>query len=131
MDINLNDTTGKTLEKIFYNYIYYAHLGEGVGSEQSGDRPVLVVDCYVTSSVCVVIPITLERLSDNKPYHIDLSNGRGTVLVEQIRTISKSRIYKNLYVNKKYATISDEDRDKINAQLENICRLKPLFLKNS
>ena len=118
------------VSNIFNNYLYYAHLDPVVGSEQGGDRPVLVVDCYKSSSVCIVIPITLERLCDSRPYHIDLSNGKGTVLVEQIRAISKSRIFDNVYVNRKYVTINENDRNLINEQLQKICNLKPLYQKN-
>lgn len=72
----------KILPYIFYNQLYWAHLGYSIGSEQSYDRPILTVDCYNTSPVCIVIPVTLERLLDNKDYHVDLSNGTGTALVE-------------------------------------------------
>jgi mRNA-degrading endonuclease toxin of MazEF toxin-antitoxin module len=112
--------------KIFYNQIYMAHLGEAIGSEQEGDRPVLIVDSYKTSTVCVAIPITLQRMNDSKDYHVDLNNGMGTALVEQIRAISKERIYSVCRINNKYATIDQDDWDRINQQLFKICRLKPL-----
>ncbi len=127
--IELNYNKKENLQHIFPNYLYYAHLGYTVGSEQAKDRPVLIVDCYNTSPVCVVIPVTLERLNDDKPYHIDLSNTKGTALVEQIRTIDKVRIFDYVYHNKKYATITEEDRTKINEQLSKICQLNPLYIK--
>lgn len=121
----------RMLPYLFPNQLYWAHLGYAIGSEQAYDRPVLTVDCYKSSSVCIVIPVTLERLSDSRPYHIDLSNGKGTALIEQIRAISKFRIFDYIYdKSKQYATISEEDRTKINEQLGQICTMKPLYKKS-
>ena len=121
----------KILPNIFPNYLYWAHLGYSIGSEQAYDRPVLTVDSYKTSPVCIVLPVTLERLGDERDYHIDLSNGIGTALVEQIRTISKLRIFDYVFDKhtRKYATINEDDREKINEQLSIICQMKPLFIK--
>lgn len=112
---------------IFGNFIYWAHLGINIGSEQEEDRPVLVVRTTKESSVCNIIPITLERLEDKIPYHIDLSNGIGTALVEQLRVISKDRIYSKKFVNHKHATINEDDYKLINEQLRYLYFLKPLF----
>ncbi|CAB1252323.1 protein of unknown function [Ruminococcaceae bacterium BL-6] len=119
------------LPYIFYNQFYWAHLGYSVGSEQAYDRPVLVVDCYKTSNVCVIIPITLERLGDGRDYHVDLSNNLGTALVEQIRAISKFRIFDYVYDKntRRYAIINSIDRENINVQLSKICCMKPLYQK--
>lgn len=115
---------------IFNNQIYYVHFGDNnIGSEQSFDRPALVVRTTKESPVCTVLPLTLERLHDNIPYHIDLENSKSTVLVEQIRTIDKQRIFDYMYVNHKYATITENDLQAINEQLEKLYRLKPLFKK--
>ena len=123
--------TSETKEiKVFNNYLYWVHFGDNIGSEQSLDRPALVVRSTKESPVCIVLPVTLERTDDDIPYHIDLSNGKGTVLVEQIRTIDKQRIFDNVYYNHSYATISDEDFKNINEQLERMCKLKPLFKKS-
>ena len=112
--------------KVFPNTIYMAKLDAVVGSEQGGVRPVLVVDSYQTSSTCVVIPITLERANDKHDFHIDLCNGVGTVLVEQIRTIDKRRIFDCFMTEGGYATITENERTLINEQLMKICQLKPL-----
>ena len=61
--------------------------------------------------------------------HIDLENNKSTVLVEQIRTIDKQRIFDYMYTNHKYATITENDLHAINEQLEKLYRLKPLFKK--
>ena len=114
---------------IFNNFVYWAHLGINIGSEQEEDRPVLIVRSTKESSICHIIPLTLERLSDDIPYHIDLSDGIGTALIEQIRTISKDRIYGKKFVKQRHATINDDDRNAINIQLKYLYTLKPLFNK--
>lgn len=115
---------------IFNNQIYYVHFGDNnIGSEQSFDRPALIVRTTKESPVCTVLPLTLERLHDSIPYHIDLENGKSTVLVEQIRTIDKQRIFDYMYVKHSYATITENDLKAINEQLEKLYRLKPLFKK--
>jgi len=114
---------------ILNNQIYWAHLGINIGSEQSFDRPVLIVRTTKNSTVCTVIPLTLERVNDDIPYHINLENGKSVALIEQIRTISKDRIYDYHYENQKYATITGSDWAKINEQLTNLYTLKPLFNK--
>jgi|GEM_PF-2979941 len=112
---------------VFNNFIYWAHLGINIGSEQDEDRPVLVIRTSKESTVCCILPITLERLNDKRPYHIDLANGIGTVLIEQIRTISKDRIYAKKFVDRKQATITFDDWKLINEQIIQFCTLKPLF----
>ncbi len=114
---------------IFNNFIYWAHLGINIGSEQEEDRPVLVVRTTKESTVCTIIPVTLERLNDKIPYHIDISNGIGTALVEQIRTISKDRIYAKKFINHEHATINNDDHKHINEQLRYLYTLKPIYNK--
>ena len=112
---------------IINNYIYYFHFGYTIGSEQAYDRPALVVHTTKESRICIVIPITKERLGDKIPYHIDLDNGKGTALVEQIRTISKVRVYGKLFYKQEQATITENDRMQINRQLMYLCQLRPLW----
>jgi mRNA-degrading endonuclease toxin of MazEF toxin-antitoxin module len=112
------------------NFIYYVHLDNPpIGHEQGFDRPCLVIRTTKESPVCTIIPLTLERLSDGIPYHIDLSNGISTALVEQIRTIDKKRIYSRLYIKKQYATINEDDREKLNEQINKLYNIKPIFKK--
>ena len=126
----MNMTEEKTIY-IYNNQLYHVHFGNNIGSEQSLDRPALILRTTKESPVCTVLPITLERMNDNIPYHIDLSNGKGTVLIEQIRTIDKSRIFDCVYYNHTFATINEDDYNKINEQLEILYRLKPLFKKKN
>lgn len=79
--------------------IYYANL-IGIGSEQKGIRPVLVVQNNLGnkySPTTIVIPITSKTEKLNLPTHILLKYTDGlkyesVVLVEQIRTIDKTRL---------------------------------------
>ena len=121
----------KKVFHIFNNYIYWTNLGSPYGHEQGLSRPCLVIRTTKEAEICTIIPLTLERLNDNIPYHIDLSNGKSTALVEQIRTIDKKRIYDKLYLNKKHATITEEDRVKINEQIDYLYTLKQIYKKNN
>lgn len=116
--------------RIFNNQVYYVHFGDNnIGSEQSFDRPGLIIRTTKESPICTVLPLTLERLNDDIPYHVDLESFKSTVLVEQIRTIDKQRIFDYMYVKHAYATITENDLKTINEQLEKLYRLKPLFKK--
>ncbi len=81
--------------------IYYADLNPVVGSEQGGIRPIVVLQNDVGNkySPTVIAAATTSRLTKAKlPTHIELSSGStpmpkdSVVLLEQIRTIDKSRI---------------------------------------
>ena len=112
---------------IFNNFIYWVNLGNHpYGHEQGLNRPCLIVRTTKESEICTIIPITSERLKDEIPYHVDLDNGIGTALVEQIRTIDKRRIYAKMYVKKKHATITSDDRDRLNEQLIKLYTLKEI-----
>ena len=74
------------------NYIYWCNLGINIGSEQNKIRPVLVIKTKSNSPICTILPLTSERMNDTRWYHIDLENYNSTVLVEQLRNISKLRI---------------------------------------
>lgn len=116
---------------IFNNQIYWANLGLNIGSEQELCRPVLVIQTSKESTVCSIIPLTLERLNDGRDYHVDLENGKSTALVEQVRVISKKRIYNYYYEKRKYAIITETDWKKINEQLGLLYILKPLYKKKN
>ncbi len=84
--------------------IYFASLGEhGVGSEQKGDRYVVIVQNNIGNqySPTVIVAHTTTALHKPKlPTHveIDLSNSgisdHSIILCEQLRTIDKSRLGK-------------------------------------
>ena len=79
--------------------IYYADLSPVVGSEQGGIRPVLILqndkgNCYSTTTI--ITAITSRRTKNLLPTHIKLLHPKlrygSTVMLEQIRTIDKSRL---------------------------------------
>lgn len=81
--------------------IYYADLNPVVGSEQGGIRPIVVLQNDIGNkySPTVIAAATTSRLTKAKlPTHIELSSDAtpmpkdSVVLLEQIRTLDKSRI---------------------------------------
>ena len=81
--------------------IYYAHLGKGIGAEQRGYRPVLVVQNNKgnqSSPTVIVASITSSITKKIIPTHVHLkkeSSGLpedSLILMEQIRTIDKTRL---------------------------------------
>lgn len=80
--------------------VYYADLRPVVGSEQGGIRPCLIIqnDMGNTHSpTVIVVPMTRQKKND-LPTHIAVSTEdycldiNTTILLEQIRTIDKSRL---------------------------------------
>lgn len=93
------------IQPCFRGELYYAVLGQGIGSEQSGTRPVVVLQNDVGnrySPTTIVAPISGQR--DTKaslPTHYHLEGigtlrSPSTVLLEQIRVIDKSRLRRKL-----------------------------------
>ena len=87
--------------------IYYADLSPVVGSEQGGVRPVLIVQNDVGnkySPTVIAAAITSQRDKTKLPTHIKVDADESglakdsIVLLEQIRTIDKSRLKK--YIGK-------------------------------
>lgn len=93
--------------------IVQADLGEVVGSEQGGKRPVLIIQNNqgnICSTTTIVIPMTSKLKSLNQPTHtlirksVDTGLKTDSVLLgEQIRVISSQRIIK------KIGTVTDKD----------------------
>lgn len=83
--------------KIFRGSVYMADLGNCVGSEQFGRRPVVVIqNDYGNrfSNTVIVAPLTRAK-KKYLPTHVYLHEGSvdgSTVLCEQIITIDKSRL---------------------------------------
>jgi len=79
--------------------IYYASLDPVVGSEQGGNRPVLVIQNDVGnwfSPTTIVAAITSRQGKTTLPTHVSISAVElpqdSVVLLEQIRTIDKQRL---------------------------------------
>lgn len=83
--------------------IYYADLGRMLGSEQSGVRPVLIVQNNTGnqfSPTVIVAPITSKMMKKRLPTHVYLQQNQeqygldraSVVLAEQVRTVDKQRM---------------------------------------
>ena len=80
--------------------IYFANLDFVIGSEQSGTRPVVIVQNDIAnkySPTIIVAPITSVNKKLKLSAHILIKYNRclyhnSMILVEQIRTIDKSRL---------------------------------------
>lgn len=81
--------------------LYYADLGKGIGSEQRGYRPVLVIQNDVGnkfSSTVIVLSVTSKTgVKAKLPTHYYINAECGLqapslILAEQIRTIDKRRL---------------------------------------
>jgi len=75
--------------------IYFADLGtENQGSEQSGTRPVVIIQNDIGnrySPTIIVACITSKLLKNDIPTHVPVENF-GLILCEQIKTIDKLRL---------------------------------------
>ena len=81
--------------------IYLADLGEGVGSEQRGRRPVIIVQNDVGnhySPTVIVAAITAKISKPKMPTHVGILPSQdgierdSVILTEQVRTIDKQRL---------------------------------------
>ncbi len=96
----------KTIEntanvKVQRGDIFFANLDPGVGSEQQGRRPVLVLQNNVGnrfSPTIIIAPITSYVQKNRLPTHVLITeeisglDRDSVVLLEQIRTIDKKRL---------------------------------------
>jgi len=89
----------KKMEQIKRGEIYYANLCPIVGSEQGGIRPVVILQNdkgNLHSQTTIVAAITGELDKPNLPTHVIFKEEgmkkKSMVLLEQIRTIDKSRL---------------------------------------
>ena len=111
---------------IYNNFIYWCNLGINIGSEQNKLRPVLILKTSKNSPICTILPLTTKRLDDEFWFHIDLEEIDSTILVEQLKVVSKIRITDPYRKKGKLVTISQNDWNKINSQLANLYTLRPL-----
>lgn len=111
---------------IYNNFIYWCNLGINVGSEQNKLRPVLILKTSKNSPICTIIPLTSKRLHDKFWFHVDLEEIDATALVEQLRVVSKLRMFNPFRKKGQLITISQDDWNNINSQLESLYRLRPL-----
>lgn len=83
--------------------IYLANLNPSLGSEQSGIRPVLIIqnDTGNRYSPTVIVLAITSKGKKNIPTHVKIDAMQGlekdsVVLVEQVRTVDKERLIKKL-----------------------------------
>lgn len=78
--------------------IYYADLGSGKGSEQSGVRPVIVIQNdheNKFSPTTIIAPITsIQKKFDKTHVTIECLRETSYILLEQMRVIDKTRMKK-------------------------------------
>lgn len=79
--------------------VYYADLSPVIGSEQGGLRPVLIIQNDIGnrhSPTTIVAAITSKKEKSEMPTHVmikvDGLNKKSLVLLEQLRTIDRSRL---------------------------------------
>jgi len=101
--------------------IFFADLSPVVGSEQGGTRPVLVLQNDIGnqySPTTIIAAITSQISKAKLPTHVEIKAGKNgleknsVVLLEQIRTIDKSRL------KEKVTTLNEEHMDRVNRALE-------------
>lgn len=87
------------MKEIKRGEIYYADLSPVVGSEQGGVRPVLILQSEYRSRCCpttIVAAITSKITKPEMKTHVHIEGAglqrQSIVLLEQIRTIDKSRL---------------------------------------
>lgn len=88
-------------KKVQRGEIYWCDLGEAVGSEQGGCRPVIIVQNDIGntySTTTIVVPLTTKIKKTTLPTHYEfINNGvKQVACAEQIRTVDKLRLGTNL-----------------------------------
>lgn len=85
--------------------IFYVDLNPAKGSEQSGRRPVLVIQNNTGNEVSptvIIVPLTTKKFSKEYPTNVHLKKGTANlkedsvVLLSQIRTIDKNRLERKI-----------------------------------
>ena len=101
--------------------IYFADLSPVTGSEQGGNRPVVIVQNDIGNkfSPTVIIAAITSKINKAKlPTHVELSAKEygllmdSVILVEQVRTIDKKRL------QDKIGHLSDDLMSKVNEAIE-------------
>jgi len=101
--------------------IFYANLSPVVGSEQGGTRPVLILQNDIGnlySPTTIIAAITSQINKAKLPTHVEISAKESglekdsVILLEQIRTIDKSRL------KEKVSSLNKDLMRKVNQALE-------------
>jgi mRNA interferase MazF len=109
--------------------IFYANLNPVLGSEQGGQRPVLIIQNDVGnmySPTTIVAAITSRIKRAKLPTHIELCASRfhlekdSVILLEQVRTVDKQRLME------KITQLDEETMIKVDQAIEISLGLKEL-----
>lgn len=112
--------------KIKRGEIFYADLSPVIGSEQSGIRPILIVQNDIGnkySPTIIAVAIT-SKVKNKMPTHIEIEGTKygldknSVILAEQIRTLDKSRL------KEKVGRLDKETLDKVKKAIEISCGLR-------
>jgi mRNA interferase MazF len=80
--------------------VYFVQINKGVGSEQSGTRPAVIVQNDVGNTYSPTVIVALITASSTKKFiqtHLDIKLMKpSTILCEQIVTISKDRLIEKI-----------------------------------
>lgn len=111
--------------KVRRGEVYYVDLGVGVGSEQNGERPCLIIQNDVGntySPTTIIVCLTTRPTKAKLPTHVYINRSDTTerkarftdslVLCEQTRTIDKKRL------REKIAIVSEEAMLRVDKALE-------------
>src|SRR5438128_2542487 len=101
--------------------IWLVDLGTGIGHEQAGQRPVLIVSDDAFNSglagLVMVVPLTSRvKKSKHIAAHVPVDPPEGglktpsVILCDQLRTISKDRLGKNPWGSVLPATLGEVDK---------------------
>ena len=116
--------TQKTIQR---GDMYLADLPVGIGSEQNGTRPVLVIQNNTGnrySPTVIIAAITGHVKRKYLPCHVCLKAENGlrkdsTVLLEQLRTLDRTRLKRYI------GTLPDEKMQDVNAALGRSIGIQP------
>lgn len=109
------------MKPVFRGEIYLADLSPVVGSEQGGERPVLIIQNDIGnrfSSTVIVAAITAQIQKAKQPTHVEISHKKinierdSVILLEQLRTIDKQRL------SYKVATLDSETMKDVELALQ-------------
>lgn len=113
--------------------VFYIDLGFNIDSEQSGIRPCLILQNDIGnkfSGTIVILPISTKLKNFGKT-HVELTVADGVretsyILSEQIRCVSKRRIFFNGFPNK-ITKLSEEKMEEVRIAVEFELGLEDLF----
>ncbi|MGM0846940.1 MAG: type II toxin-antitoxin system PemK/MazF family toxin [Bacillota bacterium] len=104
------------LKRIFRGEIYLCKFSKGSGSEQSGNRPVLVISNNIgnKNSPTFIGAVVTSKPKKKYPMHVDIPRNvaglteDSIVLTEQLFTIDKSRLLRYMGDLNQYPLIMNE-----------------------